>query len=393
MRVAVIGSGLGGLLAAALLRGRGVEVVRFDKAASPGGRARSATLGGVSVNLGPRALYRGGPLARALRSLGVRPAGFSPPTRGALAVVDVDGDHALRPLPATVADLVGSDLLRASDKRAFALAFARLAVGAFDVDDGEPLGAWLARHVDAGPARDLLAMLTRVATYAGDPAQDARLALAQTRRALTRGVLYVDGGWRSLVDPLAALAGPARAQQVRSLGDVDADAVVVALPLDDARALVPALPAGTPVTASCLDLVLERLPCPARRVAFGVQRPLYFSVHTRAGVVDGPVIAHAMVNGHAPRPDLEALVDLVQPGWRDAVVEARYLSRMVVASDLARAHAAGGRAPGQVAGHVGAPTFLVGDWVDSGALLADGVAASAVRAVDAVCSQAVRSAA
>jgi phytoene dehydrogenase-like protein len=332
MRIAIVGSGLSGLLVDVLARQAlpGAEIVRFERASEEGGRARSPVLGDKPVNLGPRALYRGGPMERALRKAGVRPTGFVPPAQGALAIVDGD----VRPLPASLGELLAEPSLDLRDKRSF--------------------------------------------------------ALAQVRRAFTRGVLYVDGGWRSLVDALARAAGPATTRTIRSLDDVDADRVVVATAFDDARALVPALQrfAATPGTASCVDVVLRALPRPERRVAFGVGAPLYHSVHTRPGVA-GPVVVHAMKNGAGTRAEVEGILDAVQPGWRDGVVEMRYLSRMVVASSLPLAGV--GRPP-VVDPLVDGRTLLVGDYVDAGALLADNVGASALLAVEHLAARARRAA-
>lgn len=386
MRVAVVGSGLGGLLTASLLRARGVDVVRYEKSAHAGGRARAPMLGGISVNLGPRALYRGGPLERALASLEIKPRGFVPPSQGALALED----GALRPLPSTLGELLSEPSLDGADKRAFALALARIAVGALSVGPRDDVKTWLDRHVATARARALVHMLIRTATYSDAPDHDARLALMQTRRALKNGVLYVDGAWEaSIVRPLEERAGApfAPLEQVAQLSDIDADLVIAALGYDEARALLPALATDAvqhqPVTASCLDVVLTSLPKPAHRIALGLACPHYVSVHTPPTTSSaGPVIVHAMVYGAAPRDQLERIMDVFQPGWRDVVVEARYLSRMVVASDLPRAGVP--RVAARCLVPTGERVIFVGDYVDTGALLADGVAQSALHAVDVV---------
>ena len=396
MRVAVVGAGLGGLLSAALLRARGVDVVGYQRPAHGGGRARSPALGGLAVNLGPRALYRGGPLERTLASLGIAPRGFVPASRGALALMD----GVVQAMPSSLGELLVDRSLDGADKRAFALACARRAVGALDVDEraaqlcgdhgGEPVAAWLERHVATARARALVRMLLRTATYSDAGDHDARLALVQARRALTKGVRYLDGGWeRALVHPLQERAGPAwcagtahgnAVDAVGTIDAIDADAVIVALGREDAAALLPVLTdplAPPPVTASCLDVVVSTLPRPERRIALGIDRPHYVSVHT-SPASPGPVIVHAMAYGTAPRDELEGIMDAFQPGWRDAVTEARYLSRMVVSSSLPRAGSP--RVPARFPG-LDERVVLVGDYVDSGALLADGVALSAHQAV------------
>src|SRR5690606_38347571 len=134
----------------------------------------------------------------------------------------------------------------------------------------------------------------------------------------TRGVYYLDGGWQSLVDQVERLADAAgvrrrratvtrvaldegRAVGVDLAGDVPpigAEVVVLALPLAEAARLCPqsgtiasAAARATPVTASCLDLVVESLPRPERRIAIGLDTPTYFSVHSAAARLVEPPAA------------------------------------------------------------------------------------------------------
>ena len=92
-----------------------------------------------------------------------------------------------------------------------------------------------------------------------------------------------------------------------------------------------------PVVASALDLALRRLPVPTRRITFGLDEPVYLSVHTPYARLapdgDGEV-AHLLWYGDAtddPRARLDALLDHAQPGWRAEVVDLRYGHRLVVA--------------------------------------------------------------
>lgn len=52
-RVAIIGAGIGGLTAAALLAARGFDVTVVEKAAQPGGKARQLIVDGASIDAGP----------------------------------------------------------------------------------------------------------------------------------------------------------------------------------------------------------------------------------------------------------------------------------------------------------------------------------------------------
>ena len=56
----VVGGGLAGLSAAAFLARAGRDVTVLEKAAAPGGRARTLDRDGYRLNLGAHALYRAG---------------------------------------------------------------------------------------------------------------------------------------------------------------------------------------------------------------------------------------------------------------------------------------------------------------------------------------------
>lgn len=55
-RVAIIGAGIGGLAAAALLSARGVAVTVLERAAQPGGKMRVAEIAGRTIDVGPTVL-------------------------------------------------------------------------------------------------------------------------------------------------------------------------------------------------------------------------------------------------------------------------------------------------------------------------------------------------
>ena len=136
-----------------------------------------------------------------------------------------------------------------------------------------------------------------------------------------------------------------------------------------------------PVYATALDLALRALPVPTRRITFGLDEPIYLSVHTPYArlVPERPgEVAHLLWYGDPdddPRPRLEALLDRAQPGWRDQVVEERYGRRLVVAHGRPRpGRGSAGRPPVAVPDLPG--LFVAGDWVGPDGLLADAVFAS-----------------
>ncbi|HJY81788.1 MAG TPA: NAD(P)/FAD-dependent oxidoreductase [Candidatus Binatia bacterium] len=415
--VVVIGGGLAGLTAATFLARAGRTVTLFEKAPTVGGRATTHTKDGFHFNLGPHALYRAGHGARILRELGVPFTGSMPSASGGYAIAH----GTAHTLPAGLVSLLTTGLLRLPGKLETACI-----LGTFNKIDAQTVQhltvrEWLEQAIHQPDVRGLVQALFRVATYADDPEhQSAGAALAQLQMALTSNVLYLDGGWQVLVDGLYAAAQTAGVKiatgkravaidydtAVRGLHLADgstltATAVLLTGSPADAAALVQNsdilrqwVDTAIPVKAACLDIGLARLPRPRALFALGIDRPLYFSVHSavaRLGPDGGAVIHTAKYLNTAVRTDpkadeqeLEGILDAMQPGWREVVVERRFLPNMVVSHLLVTA-AAGGTAgrPRPIVPGI-ANLYVAGDWVGSEGLLADASLASAKRAAELI---------
>jgi len=403
----VVGAGLAGLAASVFAARQGMRVTVLERASEEGGNARSNDFGGFVMNLGPRALYP--PAAKLLDELGVAYSGGRPALTGyALA------DGRLHPMPDGAAALIRSALFDGSSG-----SDAGAALAALTAADGASLAhVSLAQWADdrrlTGRARAYVFALVRLAGYI-DAADvlSAAAARAQVLEAVG-GVRYLDGGWQSLVDGLARLATTngveiqrrARVEAVLSDGTgatgvrladgavVRAPNVMLAVDPGTARSVLHragvTVPATTPVRAAALDLALSRLPNRDGGFIVALDRPLYLSVHSLAARLapgDGAVVHVARylkpderADPAAVRAELEWLMDLVQPGWRDAVVHQRFLSNMTVTHALPAADTGGlaGRPSVAVEGLPG--VFLAGDWVGEEHQLAGAALASARRA-------------
>ena len=65
--------------------------------------------------------------------------------------------------------------------------------------------------------RDAIASIARVTTYANSPDRSsAGATIAQIQRGASPGVLYLDGGWQTLVDGLERAAVAAGVRIVRA---------------------------------------------------------------------------------------------------------------------------------------------------------------------------------
>ncbi|MBL8347004.1 MAG: phytoene desaturase [Rubrivivax sp.] len=110
--VVVVGAGVGGLVAAALLARRGLAVTVLESADAPGGKMRPLTVDGVAVDAGPTVLTMRWVFDELFDELGAAPG-----QRPALTPLDVLARHAWRGQPDTL------DLF--ADRRRSAEAIAR----------------------------------------------------------------------------------------------------------------------------------------------------------------------------------------------------------------------------------------------------------------------------
>lgn len=406
--VAVVGAGLAGLAVAAYAARGGRRVTLLERAKRHGGRATTRREQGFALNLGAHALYRRGPAQAVLAELGVRYTGKSPDPRG---LADCDGK--LHKLPTGPAALFGTRLLSWRDKATFGRLFAQLPRLSTQPLDGAPWGEWLQTISRSPRVQQTLAAFGRLSCYENDPATTSAGAnLAQLQKAVRDGVLYLDGGWQTLVDGLATAAQSAGAEleieaaveRLESDGDGwqvqcadgrswHATHVVLALDARAARQLAPqAIPAhvaaaARPVWVACLDLALSSLPCPERKFVLGIDRPLYMSVHSAAAQLAPPGMALVQImkyqgpaddaEPNALADELEAFADRVQPGWRERLALRQFLPKMQAASAEVRADAGGLAGRPAVASPTAPGLLLAGDWVGYEGLLVDAVLASA----------------
>lgn len=121
--LAVVGGGLAGLSAAALVAKAGRSVVLFEQEGAIGGRATTQVREGVFFNLGAHALYFWGQAFALLRELDVRFSGHFPDPGKSFLLTDRDE----APLPRGLVSLVRSRLFGVREKGRLIRFLARLA--------------------------------------------------------------------------------------------------------------------------------------------------------------------------------------------------------------------------------------------------------------------------
>lgn len=440
--VIIVGGGVAGLAASIYLARGGRSVTLFEKRRFLGGRAVTTLRHGYRFNLGAHAFYRGGAGAAVCRELGIPIRGLVAKFRAKALVND---QQFL--LPVNWWSLLATRVTGVRGKQELIAALWQVRRRGGAGAEGESTAAWLERNFSDVAARATMRALLRLATYSDHAErEEASLTLAQMRIAMRRAI-YVDEGWQKIVDALHSAAvsagvnfvtssrvvgvehdGEVRAIQLGGL-EIDADrmdtqaltwplpkpeevngarvpAETVLLAVDPQTASELAGDAGNlwreavPVTAACLDVALRTLPQPRNLFSLGIDRPLYYAVHSRFAQLTpkgGALIHLAKYQQSAPADaigleggtrradhevderELESLLDAMQPGWREVLVHRRFLPAVTVSNALV---AAGARRPAASTAVRG--LYVAGDWVGDEGLLSDAAFASARAAAKAI---------
>jgi phytoene dehydrogenase-like protein len=410
--VIIIGGGLAGLTTAALLARSGKTVTLFEHSSREiGGRARTAEIDGFYFNQGPHAIYLTDATDTILKEVGITYTGGIPAGKGYLISGgkkrEIAGDYS--------SWFSGKN----DDGSKFFISPTNMD---FSQLDGVTEQEWLNKNIHDKNDAEIIKTIIRLNTYANDPdIQSIGTVLHQIYVASQAGgVMYLDGGWQTLVDGLLTVAKNANARIVmgkkairvkRTTDDssgwqvllddkteVFAKTVVIAAGPNDAYSLFDdnerpdvlskAAKEAKPIRLVCLDVALSSLPDKDTLFALGVDRPLYFSVHSayaKLAPKDGALIHVAKYLGTSiqpmPRedqPELEEFLDLLQPGWRQVLVKKRPLPNMVVSNALVTAAEGGlgGRPDTKIADKL----YIVGDWVGKEGIVSNASVASAKRA-------------
>jgi phytoene dehydrogenase-like protein len=423
--LAIIGGGLAGLTAAVYLARNGKHVTVIEKSSEFGGRARTTVKDGFYFNQGAHALYVDGIGPKILEELNIKYNGKKVDS----AKYFIIKNGKTYQLPIKLNQLLTTKLLRGLSSRIETLGFfTKLNKMNFDKLNQINFQDWLDKNFKNSDSKDFIKMLGRIATYTYNAENlSAKLALNQIKIAISGGVIYIDEGWQTLVDQLIDIAkrngvkfvyGKNVASIKQSYGTNGKDrqplwqinfsdnttfsykdVIIATNPfhvydlLKDNNSVNPAFlnqleKTNKPARVATLDLALSGLPNSKVYGAYGMDRPLYLSLHSafaKLSTNESGVLFHAMkyldssaeINPIQDKIEIEETLDMVQPGWRKMVVRQRFLPNMI-ASNIVINNSDGfmGNRP-----DINVPgvdnLYIIGDWVGPDGMLADASFASA----------------
>lgn len=402
-KIAVVGAGIAGLVAALELDKVGLQVSVFEKSSAPGGRAKTTNRDSFNLNLGPHALYSLGSLNKYLAANGIELTGNFPATKRSAAIY---GGKVVD-LPVDVKHLLRTKYLNIFEKLEYAKFFGEVAKIDTQKLTNTTITDWLNSQFKSKKVRQTVEAFIRLSTYGNNPdIFSAGAGLKQLQLAL-KGVRYLDGGWQTITDALskklstnvqinfdsAVTSFTSSSQEITLTvngNDLEFDAVILCVPPNVVNSLIPGTVCDTVASyASCLDVCLKKLPNPETTFALGIDEPLYLSVHSAAANLGpaGSAMIHVAYycgsNQSEPSHEarLEKLLDQLQPGWREQLVFKRFLPHMAASfgTPLAKLSGVPGLESAVIKGIEN--VYVCGDFVGKGYQLVDCATQSALDAV------------
>ncbi|SFS90925.1 phytoene desaturase family protein [Marininema halotolerans] len=411
----IIGAGLAGLTAAITSAQAGLKTLLLESGKRAGGRAGTVEKEGALFNLGPHALYKEGVGLKILHQLGIQPQGNMPQGNGKLVT-----NQGLYPLPFSPSSLLTHSFFNWKDKKEIIRLFSRLSK-----IDTVPLNHisvkdWANSFFQRDRARQYFFMMCRLSSYSNSPdIASAGAALRQLQDA-NGGVIYLDGGWQSLVDQMTERALKVgvtivKEETVHSIAGFFPQMTITTKnhpqPIETRYVVSTINPKATcalmgekapasfmelaesllPIRGASFDLSLKGLPLPKQTFGIHFDQPFYFSSHSHyAKLTKDPshFVVHVyryLTTGETLqavelKKELEHFLDQLQPGWRDRVVTSRFMPQITVTQGLPTASTLS--SDPEVHDYPG--LYMAGDWLTRDGQLADASISSAQRAIQKI---------
>lgn len=232
--VVIIGGGLAGLTAAAVLSQRFHNVLLLEKGKRLGGRAQTHVSDGCFFNLGPHALYKKGEGMKVFKQLGIRLEGKSPKLNGKLTY-----KQQAYAFPVAPQSLLTNAFLKWKEKKELISTMLKINSLAVDMLGDVTLEEWAESNIEHEKVKQLLYVLCRLSTYSHAPQLVCAQHILNQVKTSFGGVLYLHGGWQTLIDQLVKKVSQQGVKVVThtSVKHIDGEAPQLALQLSDDKVI------------------------------------------------------------------------------------------------------------------------------------------------------------
>jgi phytoene dehydrogenase-like protein len=400
--IVIVGGGLAGLTTACYLARDSLKVTVFEKSSMLGGRGTSSDSNEYRFNRGIHAIYTGGAMTEVLEELAIPYSGGTP------KVAHILHEGKLYPAPFSTLSLLTNRLLGLRDKMELVRLFRSIArTNPVDVANIS-VQQWLNDRVRRPRVLSFMTAYAWTTTYCSAlDVVSAEVFILKTQLTMRHPVVYVDGGWQTLVEGLSNSAksrgaqifkgtsveaieeknGRASGVRLQNGKYVDASAVVLAVSPRETARLIPNLNGAaldkivegfTPARVACLDVALKSLPNPKYGIVQDLDHPRFMSTQSLYSQIapEGGALIYTFkqldpnhpTDPHQDERELEEFLDSTQRGWRDVLIKKQFLPRIEAVGMLPTATSVGYRGrPGPEAARI-PNLYVAGDWVGSGFL-------------------------
>lgn len=410
--VVIVGGGLAGYVAANYLSKTNLSITLLEKGKSIGGRARTKKVNQQYFNLGPHALYKNGTAKLILEELGINLRGKSPKLSG--KIVESDTDYAT---PFSPFGVLTTRLFNTKER----LEWIGVLLKMMRIDPKslteQTFQQWVNQVSQSRNIKSSLFTLSRLATYCHAPDKTSAEVTLSCIKNTMGGVLYLDGGWMTMIDQLhhKAILSDVQVQPhmlVKQIEPSHQDRIKLFLSggeeilakyvicttgpheLNEMLSKKIEFPQRDflsqiiPVRGATLDVALTQLPNQKQLFAMDNTNSLYYSVHSNyACLSDNPMnaILHVFkylhpdehIDGIIIKNELELLLDKLQPGWQQFVISKRFIPNIIVNQRLPQV----GDERMLLSAKTGIPgLYIAGDWASPHTILADGAISSGKKA-------------
>ncbi|QFF98477.1 NAD(P)/FAD-dependent oxidoreductase [Psychrobacillus glaciei] len=414
--VIIVGGGIAGFVAANFLAKTDLSILILEKGKIVGGRSRTDRIREQYFNLGPHALYKKGKAKSILEELDVQLKGKPPKLGGIL--VEKNMEYAA---PFTPLGLFTTSLLNWKER----IEWARVLMKVISINTEklaqQTFEQWVQQTAGSEKVQSLLYLLGRLATYCHAPEKASAKLMVSNMKIAMGGVLYLDGGWQTIIDQLhkkAVISGVQVKSRtvVKQIESVEHDYFNLVLANDEEihgkyvicttgpHELIKMLGEKinlpqreffsqiTTVRGATLDVALTQLPNPKRLFAMGITDPFYFSVHSnyaRLSYDAKSSILHVFkyhypdepIEGKKVRNELELFLEKLQPGWQKHVITSRFIPQITVNQRLPQIgdEQKLSRFKTEIPG-----LYIAGDWASLDSILSVGAVSSGKQAAEEI---------